>query len=165
MQRVTFGRFLQNTTVYEHLPVPIDPSLRRGAWVSWLIACVCWPYYWILPDGNYLYDAAFFLLTSDWMITLWDMVATHKSLFLNTCTLMFVLFLIIYIRSNRFQQAGIWMQVGLFIPIILAVVNLLIILALLLPILLNFALWICVALVFLVAVAAFLGVLFWALSR
>jgi hypothetical protein len=82
MQRVTFGKFLENTSVYERTPVRIDAGLRRGVWLSQLILVTCMSIYWFLPEGSYLRDAALFMWTSGWLSGTWDFTADHRLILL-----------------------------------------------------------------------------------
>lgn len=165
MQRETLGQFLQRANVYEHTPVSIDPALRRGAWLSWLMTSIYWVFYRYLPDGSVLVSSPFFRWTRRWLADTWDFVADHRQVFLTACVFVFSMILVLLAMTRGFRVADIRLQIALFTPVIFAAINLPFIVTLLLPVLVNMLLWFCLATLVLIAGVALLGALFWMASR
>ncbi|MBL8099790.1 MAG: hypothetical protein JNK81_11450 [Anaerolineales bacterium] len=145
MQRVTLSQFVQNTTVYERTPININPGLRRGVWITWLLDSVIGVFYAFLPRGSYLQSNLFFQWTNDWMINSWDFVAEYRQFFIAACALVFCINLGLLITTRAFNQAEIALHIALFVPVIFVSINLLFVMVLLLPVIANLIIWLCLA--------------------
>ncbi|HLO13658.1 MAG TPA: hypothetical protein VK206_02440 [Anaerolineales bacterium] len=165
MQRVTFGKFLENTSVYERAPIPIDAGLRRGVWLSQMILCACMIIYWVLPEGNYLKNSPLFMWTSGWLSGTWDFTADYRLFLLFVCGLVVTITLGLIIPTKMYQAAEINLHIALFVPVILAVVNLGFVVVLLLPVMANLLVWFLCLILGIVVLAIFTGVLLRMLAR
>lgn len=143
MQRVTLGQFLQRTMPYERTSININPGLRRGVWISWLLVCVIGVFYKFLPSGNSLQATPFFLWTKGWLANSWDFVADNRQIFVAACGLVFCMILGLLITTRAFHQAEIGLHIALFVPVIFVAINLLFVLVLLLPVVANLIVWLC----------------------
>lgn len=155
MQRVTLGKFVEKTTMYERMPVRINPGLRRGIWLSELIIFVCMLIYYILPHGNYMRDSLVFLWENKWLASTWDFTADYRQLLLMICVLIFFITLCLAIPTGFYQSGEIRLHCALFASVIFAMLNLVFVIVLLFPLITNLILW------FLFLVLCFLtGILF-----
>lgn len=153
MQRVTLGQFIQRTTLYERTPININPGLRRGVWINWLLVCVIGAFYYFLPSGNYLRWAPFFWWTKGWLANSWDFVADNRYIFVTTCGFVFCIILWLLLTTQAFHRAEIGLHVVLFIPVVFVAINLLFILVLLLPVIANLIVWLCLLTIICILVA------------
>ena len=142
MQRVTFGKFLDRTTIYERMPVSIHPGLRRGVWLSEVLLCVCSVIYQFLPSGDYARSAFFFLWRNEWLANTWDFTADHRQHLIFTCAVIFIMTLGLIIPTHLYRIAEIGWHAALFVPVIFSMVNLFFIVILLIPLITNLVLWI-----------------------
>jgi hypothetical protein len=165
MQRVTFGQFLQRTTIFEHTPVDVDSGLRRGAWISWLMIGAYWIIYRYLPDGSFIEGSLFFQWTRRWLSGMWNFVADYRQILLIACAFMFSMILMLFVLTRGFHLAEIRMQIALFVPIVFTAVNLPFVVILLLPLLVNLFLWLCAGTLILIGGTALLGAFLWMLSH
>jgi hypothetical protein len=165
MQRVTFGKFLENTSAYERTPVQIDAGLRRGVGLSLLILCACMCIYWFIPQGSYLRNALLFRWTSGWLSETWDFTADHRSLLLLVCGLVIAATLGLMIPTRLCQVAEITLHTALFVPVLFAFINLGFVLVLLLPVMTNLLVWFLCLMLGLVVLAVFMGILLTMFAR
>lgn len=154
MQRVTFGKFLENTSTYERMPVHIDAGLRRGLYVSLCVLAVCMGVYWLLPSGNYLRQAFLFTWTKGWLSYAWDFTADHRSLILMVCSLVIAMTALMAVPTRFYNAAEINLHVLLFIPVVFTFLNLVFVIVLLLPVMVNLLIWVFWVVVGLLAIAA-----------
>jgi hypothetical protein len=144
MQRVTFGQFLERTTAYERMPVDINPGLRRGVWLGWLLTGILGILYRFLPSGSYLLEISFFRWTKGWLAGTWNFVADYRQVLVVTCSIVFFMTLVLLIATRAFHVAEIGLHIALFVPVIFAAVNIPFVVALLLPVLANLVFWVCI---------------------
>ena len=152
MQRVTLGQFLQKTTVYERTIITVNPGLRRGVWITWLLDSGIGVFYTFLPSGTYLQSNPFFQWTNGWLVNSWNFVAEYRQIFITACVLVFCINLGLLITTRAFHQAEIALHIALFIPVIFVAINLLFVLVLLLPVIANLIVWLCLAVACIVVV-------------
>lgn len=141
MQRVTFGKFLENTTAYERMSVSVHPGLRRGVWLSEVLICVCVMIYQYLPSGDFARNTLFFLWKNDWLARTWDFTAAYRQPLILTCVVVFVTTLGLIVPTRFYQKAEISWHAALFVPVIFATINLLFVAILLAPLITNLVLW------------------------
>lgn len=147
MRRVTLGQFLQNVTPYERASLDIDPGLRRGALLSWLILGILGVISYFFPDGSQLSSSAFFYWTKDWLAEVWDFVAENRMVLILIYGAMFLFNALFFVSTHGFRKAEILGHIALFVPIVVTAVNVVYLFVLLLPIFANLVVWICLTLV------------------
>ena len=157
MERVTFGRFLENTSTYERMPVQIDVGLRRGVLVSLGVLGVCMAVYGYLPFGSYLRDAFVFMWTRGWLAWAWDFTASYRELILGACGLVIATTLALAVPTRLYRTAEINLHIMLFIPVVFAAVNLGFVIILLLPVVVNLLAWVLCVLIGLLVMVVFGG--------
>ncbi len=141
MKRVTFGKFLENTSTYERMPVQINAGLRRGLLVSMGLLSACMGIYWLLPSGSYLRQAFLFTWTKGWLSHAWDFTADHRSFILVVCGLIIVMTLVLAVPTRLYNIAEINLHILLFIPVVFTALNLGFVIVLLLPVIVNLFIW------------------------
>ncbi len=165
MERVTFGKFLENTSTYERTPVRIDAGLRRGVWISLPLLCACMSLYWFLPQGSYLRNTAWFMWTKGWLSGTWDFTADHRQWILILCSFVIAMTLALSIPTRAYQIAEINLHILLFIPVIFTALNLGFVIVLLFPVMANLLAWLLCLLLGIVAIGVFWGILLFLFAR
>lgn len=141
MQRVTLGEFLEHARSYERMPIPVDPRLRRGVWISKAITVGTAVLYSYLPAGESIRHSVFFLWKISWSVMLWDLVAGFRNGLLGICVAALCLSIILLVSTRGYYVGEVALHWLIFCLVLFGIVNALIAAMLLIPIIVNSFIW------------------------